>query len=305
VFLIRKVEQREGVEGMPDRQHTYWSIPEAQRDRLGELPAEVASIADGLEQFVIHHAVARQIGVAVPANAEADRSLRRVSLLLAAAVRRDNRPLSEHREISNYLFVTCRDFAMLAISALREQGVPARLRAGFAGYFNAGIWEDHYLCEHRASGSWAFFDAQLGPISRTGFRIPFDIADVPSSGFRTAASTWRAVRAGELDAATCGLPYAGIAGEWWIASSVLRDAAALAGIECLPWDDWGLAASFRATHSVKEEEALAIDALAQAIEPAPRDRIEAAKLLKHFGWASPSAEELRFLQGQKNAEPSI
>ena len=252
VFSSRR-EWQEWSQDVPDRRHTYWSNPEAYRDRLGELPAEPAAIADGLEQFLIQHSIARQIGVAVPVHAEGDRSLRRASRLLAEAVRRDGRPLSKHREISNYLFVTCRDFAMLAVSALREQGIPARLRAGFAGYFNPGIWEDHYLCEHCAGGSWALLDAQLGPIARNGFGIQFDIADVPGSGFLTAASTWRAVRAGELNAATCGLPYAGIAGEWWIASSVLRDAAALTGIECLPWDDWGLAASFRTSHTVNEE----------------------------------------------------
>ena len=283
---------------MPDRRHTYWSNPGAYRDRLGELPAEAAAIADGLEQFLIQHSIARQIGVAVPVHAEGDRSLRRASRLLAEAVRRDGRPLSEHREISNYLFVTCRDFAMLAVSALREQGIPARLRAGFAGYFNPGIWEDHYLCEHCVGGSWALLDAQLGRISRNGFGIQFDIANVPGSDFRTAASTWRAVRAGELNAATCGLPYAGIAGEWWIASSVLRDAAALTGIECLPWDDWGLAASFRTSRTVNEEQASAIDALAKALEPAPRNRIEAKELLEHFRWAAPTAEELRSLEGQ-------
>ena len=106
------------------------------------------------------------------------------------------------------------------------------------------------------------------------------------------------MRAGELNAATCGLPYAGIAGEWWIASSVLRDAAALTGIECLPWDDWGLAASFRTSRTVNEEQASAIDALAKALEPAPRNRIEATELLEHFRWAAPTAEELRSLEGQ-------
>jgi hypothetical protein len=286
-----------GALDMPDEQHTDWSKPDGYRRRLGELPAEPAAIADGLEQFVIHHAVARQIGITLPPYAEEDRGLRRVSLLLAEAIRRDDRPLSEHRAISNYLFVTCRDFAMLAVSTLRERGIPARLRAGFAGYFNAGVWEDHYLCEHGAGGAWAFLDAQLGPLSRSGFRISFDIADVPSSGFRTAASTWRAVRTGELNAASCGLPQIGIAGEWWVASSVLRDAAALAGIECLPWDDWSLAVSFRSTRSVTEDQARAIDTLAQALEPAPLNRNEAERLLERFGWARPTASDLNILQG--------
>jgi len=29
------------------------------------------------------------------------------------------------------------------------------------------------------------------------------------------------------------------AGAWWIAANLMRDAAALAGVELLPWDVWG------------------------------------------------------------------
>jgi hypothetical protein len=218
---------------MPDRKHTWWSGP-GTGVRLQALSDEPAVIADSMERFVIHHAVARQIGVGVPAHAEADRSLRRTFFLLGEALRRDSRSLSDRRDIADYLFVTCRDFALVAISILRERGIPARLRAGFASCFTRGVWEHHYVCEYQANGEWALLDAQLGPIARTGLRIPFNIAAVPASGFRPAAAIWRAVRAGEVNAATCGLPNAGIAGEWWIASSVIRDAAALAGIECLP-----------------------------------------------------------------------
>ena len=270
-----------------DSQQTEWSDPGAHHARLSELPSGPAAIADALEEFVIHHAVARQIGFPVPAYAESDRSLRRASLLLDTLIQRDARALSIHRDLPNYLYVTCRDFAVLAISALRAQGVPARLRAGFASYFKAGYWEDHYICEYQRDGQWTVLDAQLGRRARDGMRIVFDIADVPSSGFRSAASVWRAVRAGEIDAATCGLTYANIVGEWWIASSVIRDAAALAGIECLPWDDWGPMTAFRAARNVTAEQARDIDALALALDPAPADRHAAQLILAQFPWAAP------------------
>jgi hypothetical protein len=270
-----------------DGQHTCWSDPGAHRPRLKELPSQPAAIADSLEEFVIHHAVARQIGFGVPTIAEGDRILRRASLLLEQVVHRDPRPLSEHRAIADYLYVTCRDFALLAVSALREQGVPARLRAGFASYFNPGYWEDHYVCEHHSDGEWVILDAQLGPRARAGFRITFDVADVPASGWQSASSIWRSVRSGELDPNICGLSSAGIAGEWWIAASVLRDAAALTGTECLPWDDWGPSASFRSARSVTPEWARDIDALAEAIEPAPANRREAKEVLARFPWAAP------------------
>lgn len=276
-----------------DTQQTEWSDPGAHHARLSELPSEPAAIADALEEFVIHHAVARQIGFPVPAYAEDDRSLRRSALLLDTLLQRDARPLSIHRDLPDYLYVTCRDFALLAITALRAQGIPARLRAGFASYFNKGHWEDHYICEYQRDGQWAVLDAQLGPRARAGMRIPFDIANVPSSGWRSAASVWRAVRIGEIDAATCGLTYANIVGEWWIASSVIRDAAALAGIECLPWDDWGPAIAFRATRGVTPEQAHDIDALAQALDPAPPDRNAAQAVLAKFPWAAPPQDAFR------------
>ncbi|MEH2513589.1 hypothetical protein V1291_004943 [Nitrobacteraceae bacterium AZCC 1564] len=270
-----------------DSQQTQWSDPGAHAARLSELPPDPVGIADALEEFVIHHAIARQIGFPVPANAEGDRGLRRSELLLEEAIQRDASPLTEHRALADYLYVTCRDFALLAISALRARGIPARLRAGFASYFNAGYWEDHYVCEYQRDGQWAVLDAQLGPRARAGMRIAFDIAHVPASGWRSAASIWRAVRAGEIDAATCGLTYAGIAGEWWIASSVIRDAATLAGVECLPWDNWGPTIAFRDTRGVTAERARDIDALAQALDPAPPDRHAAQAVLAQFPWAAP------------------
>jgi hypothetical protein len=285
-----------------DRRHTWWSDPEAHRPRLRELPAEPAAIADGIEEFVIHHAVARLLGFGVPVAAERDRELRRASRLLDEALCRDSRPLTEHRAIADYVYVTCRDFALLAASALRERGVPARLRAGFASYFRPGYWEDHWVCEHRSGDAWMVLDAQLGPRAREGLRIAFDVADVPASGWRSAASIWRTVRSGAVDPGVCGLSYAGIAGEWWIAASVIRDAAALAGIEGLPWDRWGPGCALHDTRNVTPEQARDIDALAQALEPAPGDRRDAEAVLARFPWASPTRTVLSFLEGRQSPE---
>jgi hypothetical protein len=210
-----------------------------------------------------------------------------------------------HRDIGDYLYVTCRDFALLAVSALRERGIPARLRVGYASYFNPRYWEDHWVCEYRlgeANSSWAILDAQLGPLARQGFRIAFDVAEVPDTGWRCAASVWRAVRSGQLNPDICGLPFAGIAGEWWIGASVIRDAAVLAGIECLPWDYWGLGRAFFDTRKVRPEQAHDIDLLADAIEPAPHDRREAEAVLARFPWARPTPTELARLKDGAETE---
>ncbi len=278
--------------GRPDSLHTAWSDPGPHAASLAALGDTPLVIADTLEQFVIHHAIAPQIGVAVPPAAAEDRSLRLAAALLGTALARDPRPLDQHRAIGDYLYVTCRDFSMLAMSALRQRGIEARLRVGFAAYFNKGQWLDHWVCEFRADGLWRMFDGQLGRRAREGLGIDFDSTDVPLTRFLTAGPAWRAFRAGDLDPALCGLPHAGIAGAWWLAGSVLRDAAALAGLEALPWDHWGPAVAFQTTREVTEAQAIEIDALAAALEPAPDNRHEAVKLLARFRWAAPGPGQL-------------
>lgn len=289
----------------PDSRHTPWSDPQAHGARLHELPADATALPDALEEFVIHHAVARALGYGVPAAAERDLDLRFVSLLLAAAVQRDPRPLTEHRALADYLYGTCHDFALLAASVLREHGIPARLRVGYASYFRAGRWEDHWVCEHRARAEWAVLDAQLGSRARKGLRIGFDVADVLDSGWRSAASIWRGIRRGEIALDTCGVSFAGISGTWFVAASVLKDAAALAGVETLPWDYWGPGRSFCATHEVTEEQARDIDALSEEFDPAPASRGEAEVVLTRFPWARPTPAILSFPEGRKSAEVTL
>lgn len=146
--------------------HTPWSDPGDLADRLAALPADPLALADGLENFLIHHAAARFLKFGVPDYAERDRGPRTVHRLLAAALDRDPRPLSAHRDLPTYLYGSCHDFALLAAGALRSRGIEARLRVGFVDYFRKDRWEDHWLCEYRQDGAWRLLDAQLGRRAR-------------------------------------------------------------------------------------------------------------------------------------------
>lgn len=55
----------------------------------------------------------------------------------------------------------------------------------------------------------------------------------------------------------------------------------------LPWDNWVSTLNFRDTRSVTPEQAGDIDALAQALDPAPPDRHAAQMILAQFPWAAP------------------
>lgn len=279
-----------------DSLHTFWSDPGRWRDRLSELPREPNAIPDALENFVIHHAIARRIGVGVPDRAEPDRNLRTVARIIETLVERDSRPLTEHRQISNYFYGTCHDFALLSVATLRESGMSARLRVGYAGYFVPGRWEDHWVCEYQTDGRWALLDGQLGSIARDGLKIGFPVADMSAAEWRSAASIWRAIRANTVDEKVCGVSFVGIQGRWFVASAVLRDAAALAGIECLPWDYWGVGRHFLETFDVTEDEERQIDALAEALDPAPATREEACEILDRFPWARPTETDLNVIK---------
>ena len=99
---------------------------------------------------------------------------------------------------------TCRDFALMTCSALRERGVPARVRCGFATYFPSNPFEDHWVCEH-----WRGGREPLGPdrrparsVAARALHVAFDPTDLPAKTFLNAGEAWTAWRSGEIDATT-------------------------------------------------------------------------------------------------------
>ena len=59
----------------------------------------------------------------------------------------DPAPLTVAREPAQRLVGNCRDHAVLFTSLLRQQGVPARVRVGFATYLTDRIHCDHWIVE--------------------------------------------------------------------------------------------------------------------------------------------------------------
>lgn len=53
----------------------------------------------------------------------------------------------------------CREYTLLSVAVMRAKGIPARSRCGFATYFDAGIYEDHWVVEYWNKG-WKMADAQ-------------------------------------------------------------------------------------------------------------------------------------------------
>ncbi|MDN0197268.1 transglutaminase domain-containing protein [Streptomyces sp. S.PNR 29] len=225
------------------------------------LPHDVSELARTVRDLVIHRGEGRFFDYLVPEQRlHEDAESRYVTGMLRILRERGDGPLTRARPPEERFVGTCRDFSLLLCSLLRATGTPARLRCGFAAYFVDGFHEDHWVTEYRSpDGGWRLADAQV----HHGYDIPFDPVDVPRDRFLVAQDAWRACREGRADPETFGL--SGVEefrGLWFVRGNVIRDLAALNGVELLPWDGWGPAFLGRAP--LTEEDLAAADAAAAA-----------------------------------------
>lgn len=139
----------------------------------------------------------------------------------------------------------CRDHTLLAVAVLREHGVPARSRVGFAAYFVPDFHVDHVVVEQWDGQRWVLWDAEVpaafGAAPFAG--EPFDVRDIATGGgapFVTAAQAWLAYRRDGLDLTRFGVhPGVPIGGRDFVRAYVRLEAAHRRGDELLLWDVWG------------------------------------------------------------------
>ncbi len=145
-------------------------------------------------------------------------------------------PLVEARPPEKRFLGNCRHFATLSCALLRRAGLPTRVRAGFAGYFEPGVWADHWIIEYWRDG-WVRVDPQLDD-DWLAKRTPGATSEsLAKSLFLSGAEAWQRCRSGELDPDRFNM-----GGDNWgigeIRGSVHYDLAALNQDEMLPWDTW-------------------------------------------------------------------
>ncbi|MFH9569167.1 transglutaminase-like domain-containing protein [Streptomyces sp. NPDC017454] len=226
------------------------------------LPRDPAALAAVVRNLVIHRGEGPRFGYAVPERRlHEDAESRYVTEMLRILRERGDGPLTRPRAPKERFVGTCRDFSLLLCSLLRATGTPARPRCGFATYFVDGFHEDHWVTEYRLpDGRWRQADAQLRD---GGYDVPFDPMDVPRDRFLVAGDAWRACREGRADPRTFGLGFAeGLRGLWFVRGNVVRDLAALGGVELLPWDGW--APEFLGRVPLGADDLAAADAVAAA-----------------------------------------
>lgn len=210
--------------------HTPYSDPKAQAEALAHLPADPRMAAACWRGLIAHYRVAPDL----PAGREDDKNARWVLNILEVLTRRSDAPLNQPRPLETRFIGCCRDYALTLVATLRQHGVPARIRIGWAPYFSAEFTHDHVVAEWHDGVRWVRGDPELEPDN-----FSFDTMNQPAGTFQTAGEAWLAYRAGRLDTERYGVAPGLYGGPPMLRDYVLRELAALTGHELLLWDNWG------------------------------------------------------------------
>jgi hypothetical protein len=195
---------------------------------------EPAGVCFPVHGLVIQPADAEALGL--PAERFAENQIRPAARIVEALLGLDPAPLNVAREPAKRVVGTCRHFALLACALLRHRGIPARVRCGFATYFQPGQGLDHWITEYRddEQGRWVRIDAEI-----LGQEVLERPEDLRPGKFLTGGEAWSAFRRGEIDASRFGVYGSGNWGPGEIRGNAVKDLAALNKVEMLPWDVWG------------------------------------------------------------------
>ena len=166
--------------------HSELSEPGPFAALLTAAPGDLNALCALVRNLVLHQIFAQELDPPPPPESLDDADSRTIPAMLARILARQDTPLGTPRAPQQRLVCSCRDYALLLTALLRQRGRPARLRVGFAAYFEQGFYADHWVCEHwdPTEARWRLIDAELGPDQVRRFAIDFDPTDVPRDRFR-------------------------------------------------------------------------------------------------------------------------
>jgi hypothetical protein len=213
---------------------------------LAGLPRDPAGVAEVVQGLMLHRFWSDAYGVVVPGEREEEIQLRSAASMINRIMGIDPLPLSERRPPEKRFLGNCLHFSILGVALLRRAGIPSRARCGFANYFEAGKWIDHWVVEYWNGERWVTLDAQIDQFQREALGLVVDTSDLPPGYFLVAGEAWAQCQAGAEDGDRFGI--LDMWGQWFIRGNIARDLAAMNKVEMLPWDGWGALAGNGTAH---------------------------------------------------------
>jgi hypothetical protein len=185
------------------------------------LPADPEALGAIVRGLLIHNYTAKVQGLAFPAERMAHMHTVGAEAILDNVLGLDPAPLGVERPAERRMVGFCYHFALLHCALLRATGTPARIRCGFARYFEPRWWMDHWVVEYWDGAGWLLTDPQIGRSGLSG------------DDFQTGVTAWTQCRDGASAPGSYGN------GELWgwdeLRGSLINDVAALNKVEVAGW----------------------------------------------------------------------
>ncbi len=250
--------------------HSEMTEPGKFRALLDHAPDDEQELSRWVRNVQFHEIYAGQAGLILPDDAEgepatSDPAVRYLEPMLGRIMARDGRSLDFERSKDKCFIGICRDYAVMLCGLFRHQGRPARVRCGFAFYYEPGsnFGADHWVTEvwDFAESRWRLVDAEVDHDLPQHKVITIDPFDVPRDQFQVAGTAWQLCRNGEADPSNYGIVGLGPKEDWFVAGNVLRDTAALNKHEVTAFDWWGIGTDMCLSGQVTDEQRLVVDEL--------------------------------------------
>ncbi len=196
------------------RQFSLFTNPGLYQAELEKLPDDIRELGLLIRKNIIHRTTLAAGNTGTNADLRfgdmtrvpwwrqpEDDVLGTVAAMLAELHRRNNRGLIPDRPAEDKLVLTCRFVSLLMASILKCKGIPARLRAGHADYFDMGnlgsITTDHWINQYwdEKQARWITIDVD-GSLSLNKELDPYDME--PGT-FDFPAKAWLDIRSEKVN----------------------------------------------------------------------------------------------------------
>ncbi|MFL5761190.1 MAG: transglutaminase domain-containing protein [Thermomicrobiales bacterium] len=166
-----------------------------------DLPCDVHALAPIAQGLILHEHIAPAYGQTLSDERRRQVHTRPTEEIVGHLLAQDGLLLTVARSVETRHIGDCRHFSTLTVAMLRDKGVSARARCGFATYFEPDMFVDHWVLEYwnEEEGRWTRVDAQIDKRQCEIFHPDFDLFDVPRNRFLIAGDAWLQCRAGKKD----------------------------------------------------------------------------------------------------------
>ncbi|MGD8813385.1 MAG: transglutaminase-like domain-containing protein [Anaerolineales bacterium] len=234
------------------RQQSEISSPGKFASLFGNLPNNVRDLCEVVQNILAHQfwiQDERNYDITVESlkasgrNLNDEVNLRSVEEILEFLIELDDKDLTTTREASRRVVGNCRDYALMLVSMLRHQGIPARVRSGVARYFypvEEGMLEDHFICEYwdEAEGRWQRTDPQIDDVQRKALSFTMDATNLPPNQFLDAGESYDELKTGKVAPEKIGI--FDFRGWPYVHYKLVSDLACVNRVEILAWEGWGV-----------------------------------------------------------------